>query len=155
MSQLSAFDFLVGNWSVHHRYLVRRLAGCADWIEFGGNSAMRKILNGFGNLDEGEIRLPAGAYVGVSLRTFDPATENWSIYWLDSRHPERIDPPVVGRFESSLGTFVGDDVFESRPIRMRFLWSRIGTGSPRWEQAFSGDGGSTWETNWIMDFTRA
>ena len=25
---------------------------------------------------------------------------------------------------------------------------------PRWEQAFSEDGGKTWETNWIADFTR-
>jgi hypothetical protein len=24
----------------------------------------------------------------------------------------------------------------------------------RWEQAFSDDGGATWETNWTMDFAR-
>jgi hypothetical protein len=41
------------------------------------------------------------------------------------------------------------------PIRVRYMWSRVTTGSPRWEQAFSTDGVVTWETNWINDFTRA
>ena len=38
---------------------------------------------------------------------------------------------------------------------MRFTWSGVEGPTPRWEQAFSTDGGSTWETNWVMDFTRA
>ena len=60
-----------------------------------------------------------------------------------------------GRFEDGVGTFYGEDVFEGRPIRVRFLWSDITPVSARWAQAFSPDGGETWETNWIMDFTRA
>ena len=39
------------------------------------------------------------------------------------------------------------------PIRVRFIWSGVTTPTPRWEQAFSDDGGETWETNWVMDFT--
>jgi hypothetical protein len=31
----------------------------------------------------------------------------------------------------------------------------VDTPTPRWEQAFSEDGGETWETNWVMDFARA
>ena len=42
-----------------------------------------------------------------------------------------------------------------RPILVRFIWSGVTTATPRWEQAFSDDGGRTWETNWVMDFTRA
>ena len=38
---------------------------------------------------------------------------------------------------------------------MRFIWSNTLTSEPRWEQAFSEDGGETWETNWIMEFTPA
>ena len=34
-------------------------------------------------------------------------------------------------------------------------WSGVTTPMPRWEQAFSDDGGRTWETNWVMDFTPA
>jgi hypothetical protein len=30
----------------------------------------------------------------------------------------------------------------------------VHSGTPRWEQAFSTNVGVTWETNWIMEFTR-
>jgi hypothetical protein len=37
---------------------------------------------------------------------------------------------------------------------VRFLWSQITATSCRWEQVLSTDGGCTWETNWIADFSR-
>jgi hypothetical protein len=97
----------------------------------------------------------AGGYVGMSFRFFDPEKKLWSIYWADSRSPGPLDPPVVGSFDGDVGIFEGPDTFEGRPILVRYTWSRVTTPAPRWEQAFSEDGGETWETNWIMDFTRA
>ena len=91
----------------------------------------------------------------MSLRFFDPATRRWSIYWADSRRPGELDPPVFGTFSGDIGVFEGEDVFEGRPIRVRFTWSGTRTRTPRWEQAFSADDGETWETNWIMDFSPA
>jgi hypothetical protein len=73
---------------------------------------------------------------------------------LDGRDPHRLEPPVVGGFSGGIGTFYGDDVFKGRPIRVRFQWSAITATSCHWEQAFSPDGGKTWETNWIMDIKR-
>jgi hypothetical protein len=32
--------------------------------------------------------------------------------------------------------------------------SKITPNSAQWEQAFSEDGGKTWETNWIMELER-
>ncbi|CAN5731703.1 hypothetical protein BH11PSE3_BH11PSE3_12360 [soil metagenome] len=148
------FDFLMGIWKCRHRYLVRRLADCHDWIEFDGCCAARKILDGFGNMDEADIDLPGGRYRGMSLRTWDPRTARWSIYWLDSRTPGQLFAPVTGGFENGIGTFSGDDTFDGRAIRVRFRWSRITGESARWEQAFSLDEGNSWETNWFMDFTR-
>ncbi|MEO8021922.1 hypothetical protein [Polaromonas sp.] len=49
----------------------------------------------------------------------------------------------------------GDDTLDGRPIKLRFLWTKAAPDVPRWEQAFSSDGGATWETNWVMTFTRA
>ena len=146
------FDFLMGSWKCRHRYLVKRLADCHEWIEFDGSCAARKILDGFGN--ENDIELPGSAYHGVSLRTWEPVSKRWSIYWLDSRRPGDLFPPVQGGFEKGVGTFYGDDTFDGRPIRVRFTWSRTNDSSPRWEQAFSLDEGNNWETNWYMDFTR-
>lgn len=148
------FDFLMGIWKVRHRYLLERLADCHDWVEFDGCCAARKILNGFGNSDESDIGLPGDPYRGMTLRTWDPATAKWSIYWLDSRRPGHLGPPVKGGFAKDIGTFYGDDVHERRAIRVRFVWSRLGRDQAHWEQAFSRDEGNSWETNWVMDFTR-
>jgi len=149
------FDFLVGRWTVKHHRLVKRLAGCTEWAEFGGTSTLQPLLGGQGNIDDNVLELPEGTYRAVSLRTWDPASDLWSIWWLDARHPHRLDPPVVGRFEGGVGVFECDDVFEGRPIRVRFRWSDTQTAAPRWEQAFSEDGGRSWERNWTMVFTRA
>jgi hypothetical protein len=144
----------MGIWTCRHRYLVQRLKACHDWIEFGGTCVARKILGGYGNIDEFDIALPGDRYRGMSLRTWDPDKERWTIQWLDSRYPGRILPPVYGRFAKGAGTFYGDDECERRPVRVRYVWSRITGCSARWEQAFSADRGASWETNWVMDFTR-
>jgi hypothetical protein len=147
------FDFLIGEWSVLHRRLKRRLAGETEWIEFSGPASARKILAGLGNLDEITINLPTGPYAGATLRLFNPDTQLWSIYWMDSRNPG-LDPPMIGKFGDGRGVFFGDDHFEGKPIRVRFIWSPLGRTTCRWEQAFSVDGGESWETNWVMTFTR-
>jgi hypothetical protein len=149
------FDFFIGSWRVSHRRLTKRLAGCDEWAEFGGTSVARKILGGLGNVDDNVIELPEGAYRAVTLRTFNERKNHWSIWWLDGRDPDRIDVPMVGRFEGGVGTFYADDHFEGRPIRVRFHWTLPAPDQPRWEQAFSADGGTTWESNWVMNFTRA
>jgi hypothetical protein len=150
------FGFLVGRWRVAHRRLKARLAGCTEWETFGGTSELRLLMNGHGTIDDNVIELPAGTYRAVTLRSYDAATGLWAIWWLDGRMPHRIDAhPLVGRFDAEgVGTFYADDEFEGRPIRVRFLWSDITAASCRWQQAFSDDGGASWETNWIMDFTR-
>jgi hypothetical protein len=149
------FDFFIGQWRVAHRRLKDRLAGCNEWVEFAGTCVARKVLGGFGNMDDNFLDLPDDAYRAVTLRSFNTATGLWSIWWLDGRHPGSIDTPVVGRFENGVGTFYADETLAGKPIRVRFLWTMFKPDRPRWEQAFSPDAGVTWETNWIMDFTRA
>jgi hypothetical protein len=152
------FDFLMGIWRCRHRYCVRRLAGCNDWIEFEGTCAARKILGGLGNSDENDIAMPGSRYTGMSLRLWDCDSGRWTIHWLDSRRPGVIGPPVIGSFsprpDGPFGVFYGDDALNGRDIRVRYIWSRITPEAARWEQAFSADEGNSWETNWYMDFTR-
>ena len=147
------FDFLAGSWAVAHRRLKRRLAGDTNWQEFPGVCEARPIVGGLGNVDDNAIALPAGAYRAATLRVFDPAAARWSIWWIDGRAPA-LQPPVHGRFTDGVGVFLGEDVLDGRPICVRFVWSDIGARSARWEQAFSADGGATWEANWIMNFVR-
>lgn len=147
------FDFFVGNWTIRHRQLRRRLAGDTEWLTFEGMASMRKFLGGLGNFDETEILSPRGQYQGATLRLFDPDTALWSIYWMDSRDP-RLDTPMVGRFDNGIGLFYADEDFEGRPIRVRFIWTPVSADRCTWEQAFSPDAGASWETNWFMEFTR-
>ena len=147
------FDFLIGSWRVHHCRLKERLADNHEWIEFEGTCAMQKILGGAGNMDENVLDFPGAAYRAVSLRTYDPTKKQWSIWWIDGRNPSHLDPPVVGGFKNGMGTFYANDTFKGKPIRIRFLWTNL-TTEPHWEQAFSDDGGKTWETNWTMEFVK-
>jgi hypothetical protein len=148
------FDFEFGDWNVRHRRLKERLAGCGEWVEFAGESSTRPVLGGFGNVEDNLLHLPDGPYRAIAVRSFDRRSATWSIWWLDGRFPDRIDVPVVGRFVDGLGTFLAEDTLDGRPIRIRFLWRTADPLRPRWEQAFSADGGATWETNWIMEFSR-
>ena len=148
------FDFFMGTWKVRNRRLRARLAGSDDWEEFDATSVARPILGGLGNVDEFRTDHDGG-FIGMSFRFFDPVKGRWSIYWADSRRAGELDPPVFGRFSGDRGVFVGRDVFDGKPIRVRFIWSGIRTRTPRWEQAFSADDGATWETNWVMDFSPA
>ena len=155
LSHLHDFDFLVGQWRVHHRRLKERLADNHEWVEFEGTCAMRKLMDGWGNVDDNVLDLPGGAYRAVGLRAYDPKTAQWAIWWLDARNPfGELDPPVKGRFENGVGMFETDTTLRGKSIRMRFTWSHITATSAQWEQAFSPDGGKTWETNWHMDFER-
>ena len=147
------FDFWMGSWTGHNRRLRERLAACDEWDEFESTSIARPILAGMGNEDV-FLTDYAGGFVGMSFRFFDPETRQWVIYWADSRRPGVLDPPVIGGFSDDAGVFEGPDTFEGRPILVRFTWLRVTAPSPRWEQAFSDDGGESWETNWITDFTR-
>ena len=144
------FDFLMGRWTVHNRKLKARLQGSDEWLEFPATNVARPLLGGLGNEDE--FRTEDG-FIGMSLRFYDPAAQRWAIHWVDNRRGT-LEPAVYGAFTDGVGHFEGSDTFEGRPIRVRFLWSGTRTPTPRWEQAFSEDGGRTWETNWVMDFSR-
>lgn len=150
------FDFLFGRWTIHNRKLANTLRpGSTDWIEFTAEGEARPILAGLGNIDSFiATDRPGGGYEGMTLRLFDPQTDLWRIWWASTATPGRLHPPMEGRFVDGHGIFFCDDVLEGRPIQVRFDWTP-GAQSARWEQAFSYDGGRTWETNWIMSFTRA
>src|ERR1022692_3701240 len=105
LTGLHDFDFFVGEWHVHHRRLKERLADSREWLEFDGTSSMRKLMDGWANVDDNVLDMPGGAYRGVSLSAYDPTTGQWAIWWLDGRDPfGDLDPPVKGRFKNGFGT---------------------------------------------------
>jgi hypothetical protein len=151
-AQERGFDFEVGSWRVHHRVL--RPDG--TWLEFDGTCVNWPLMSGQGNVEDNTFNKPSGVTHGIALRAYDPKTNQWAIWWVDSRDPHLpMDPPVKGGFDNGVGTFYSDAVVNGKPTRTRFIWSKITTASAQWQQALSDDGGKTWNTNWIMEFQRA
>ncbi|MDQ1049850.1 hypothetical protein [Streptomyces sp. V4I2] len=151
MSSPHDFDFLHGEWEVHHRRRTDFLDPDSSWEEFGATSRCWSLFDGAANIDE--IDMPHLGSKGLTLRLFDRASEHWSLNWSSSRSG-KLFPPVTGRFEGGRGEFHGDDTHEGKDVRVRFVWSGISATTARWEQAFSLDGGAIWVTNWSMDFSR-
>ena len=146
------FDFFIGEWAVRNRRLKERLKGCTEWEEFPGACRARAILGGLGNMDEFTLERASGPIQAVTVRLFNPASREWSIYW--AADGGRFDMPMVGRFDGPRGQFFSQEVFEGRHIFSRFIWTVQASDSCGWEQAYSADGGRTWETNWTMEFSR-
>jgi len=152
------FDFVPGVWLMQHRKLVNVLdPTCDEWVEFESVSTGDVRLYGLGNTDR--MLVPAmpphgEPYEGMTLRLFDPDERVWRIWWTSSRYPGRLDPPVVGRSENGVGLFYADDEIDGTKIKVRFTWSDTTTDCPKWNQAFSFDGGETWKPNWYNSFTR-
>jgi hypothetical protein len=146
----SDFDFLTGHWLIRNRRLRERLAGCTDWDEFEHPFEARTHLNGLVSVDEGPVPLPS-PHRGMTFRTYDVAADEWRLHWFDSRTLQMDASPVRGRFvdapQGRVGDFVAPDTHAGVPILCRFRWTVLGPRSATWEQAFSTDGGATWETN--------
>jgi len=143
------FDFLRGTWAVEHRRLRQRLAGSQDWETFSATYTVESRLGGRVSL--GEFATSDGGFRGLSVRIFDAGRRTWSLHWIDGS--SALHPPLVGGFLGERGEFLGQAVHENRPVHIRIVWTRLGEGRARMEQAFSLDG-RQWETNWVMDFRR-
>ncbi|GAA4468754.1 hypothetical protein [Phytohabitans houttuyneae] len=146
------FDFLIGSWDSRQRRLSKVLVGSDEWYEFDATLDCQVYLDGNGVFDV--LRAPERGMEGLTLRLYSPDEKVWRIWWASAASGGQLDVPVVGRFEDGVGVFECDDTWEGTPIRVRYRWSAVDTPHPRWEQAFSTDGGQTWEVNWEATFTR-
>jgi hypothetical protein len=148
------FDYFLGSWKVHHRKLKKRLVGSHEWVEFDGTTTCQSLLGGIANMNDSVVNSAGGPYRGLGLRAFDAKTNTWADWYLDGRDPSAIDAPGIGRFNNGVGTFLSDDIFEGRPIKVRGIFSSQSGVLAQWEQAYSADDGKTWETNWVMRHVR-
>jgi hypothetical protein len=153
-----AFDFIAGRWHTTTRVRVNPFdQSDPEWIEFPAEFTSMPILGGLGTADvfkapEHPRRDNFEAFI---LRLFDPSAQLWRIWWVSTISNGQLDVPVVGRFhDKENGIFECDDVINEVPLKVRGTWKVSNRDSVHWEQAFSFDGGATWEPNWISDATR-
>jgi len=147
------FDFEFGDWTTHIRRLEHPLTGSTSWGEYDGSSIVRKVWGGQANLGEIDVSGPAGRIQGLSLRLYDPATRQWSIRFANGRDGD-LGAPMIGGFRNGRGEFYDQETLGGRSIFVRFIFSGVTDRTFALEQAFSADGGKTWEANWIATFER-
>ncbi|MBL8298880.1 MAG: hypothetical protein JNN30_11095 [Rhodanobacteraceae bacterium] len=145
------FDFLSGEWKIHHRRL--KTPDTQDWDEFDGEATCWSILGGAVSIEE--LRIPARNFSGMGLRVLDVEKKVWSDFWVNARTGVIAAPGVTGHFINGAGIFESDELDGGKPLKVRGVWDRITPRSCRWYQESSRDGGKTWELNWEMAWTRA
>jgi hypothetical protein len=147
------FDFEAGHWRIHLKRLVHPLTGSKTWIEFDGTSVTRMLWNGRAQIEEFETTSTADHIEGLTLRTYNPESHQWRLYWANSKDGLLV-VPQIGEFRSGQGEFYAQDILDGKSIFIRFIWSNTNSNTPHFEQSFSADGGKSWEVNWITDQTR-
>jgi hypothetical protein len=147
------FDWEIGSWRTHVRILAQPLSGSNEWIEMNGTTVVRSVWDGKANLVELNVSNGARRIQGLSLRLYHPESGQWSVHYANSR-TGALDKPVIGGFRNGRGEFYSQDTYEGRAVFVRFVIAPLAQDAWRFEQAFSPDGGKTWEVNWIATDTR-
>jgi hypothetical protein len=147
------FDFEIGTWKTHLKRLQRPLTGSTTWVEYHGTTVVRSVWNGRANLVELLVDGPAGRIEALSLRLYNASSRQWSLNFSASGSGS-LSQPAIGEFKNGRGEFYDQEQFNGRAVLVRFVISDITPTSCRFEQAFSDDGGKTWEVNWIATDTR-
>jgi hypothetical protein len=147
------FDFEIGTWKTHVKRLQHPLTGSSTWAEYDGTSVVRKVLDGRANLIELRVEGTAGRIDGMSLRLYNPQSHQWSLNFSNIA-AGTLSQPTIGEFRNGRGEFYDQETLDGRAILVRFVISDITKDSCHFEQAFSADGGKTWEVNWIATDTR-
>jgi hypothetical protein len=147
------FDFELGTWKTHLKVLRHPLTGAATWVEYEGTSVVHSIWGGRANMVELEVDGPTGQVEAISLRLYNPKAHQWSLNSANATGGT-MSVPTVGEFRNGRGEFYDQEAVNERMILVRNVWSNITANSCHFEQAFSDNGGRTWETNWIADDTR-
>jgi hypothetical protein len=150
-----AFDWEIGTWTTKVRIRTNPLTGqSAAWSDYAGTSVVKPLLDGRANFVELSVGGPAGKIEGGSLRLYGSKSGQWSLNYANLRNG-LLTSPVYGGFDASgRGLFYGQDTLDGRTILVRFIITRPRADEARFEQAYSADGGATWEDNWIAIDTR-
>lgn len=144
------FDWEFGTWATTVRVLRNPLSGQPPiWAEYEGSSVIRPLMAGRANFVELEVEGAQGKIEGGSLRLYNPQSRQWSLNFASLRDG-MLTAPVYGGFgKDGRGLFYGQDMLDGRAILVRFIITRISKSEARFDQAYSADGGRTWEDNWI------
>jgi hypothetical protein len=147
------FDFHFGSWKSHITKLVHPLTGSTTWVKMEGTLVARKVWDGNAQIEELVENGPSGHIQDLLLFLYNPQSHQWSLNAAAS-NDGTMNQPMIGEFKDGRGEFYDLEPYHSKTIMVRQVWSDITPTSHRFEQAFSDDGGKTWEVNFIANLER-
>jgi hypothetical protein len=147
------FDFEIGTWKTHLRRLLKPLTGSTTWVEYDGTTVVRKVWEGAANLVELKVDGSAGHFEGLSLRLYNPQSRQWSLNFAN-KAGGTLTTPTIGEFRNGRGEFYDQEEVNGRAVLVRFVILIVDADTCRFEQAYSADGGKSWEVNWTAVDTR-
>jgi hypothetical protein len=147
------FDFLIGSWKIHLKRLVHAQNGADEWVELDGTVNCRHVLDARAEVEEFKVESADKRMRidGLAMRLYNPASHQWSIWWVNAKDGAMYPPPVIGEFKDGRGEFYDQEVIDGRAAFTRFVWTATATHSPHFEQSISTDGGKTWRLWWVTD----
>jgi hypothetical protein len=148
------FDFDIGTWKTHSTRLLKPLTGSKTWVDMDGISEVKKVWGGRANLVEFSADGPAGRLEILAIRWFNPTTHEWSIIFANPG-VGMLGVPGVGKFKDGRADLYDFEAINGRYVLVRFSIWGITPDTAQSEEAFSIDGGKTWEVHWINKYVRA
>jgi hypothetical protein len=129
------FDFWVGEWDINNKSKRGD-----DWVEWPSQAIIEGAAGGDAIVEFWNSLEPSADIVGFSMRWYDQEADECRM----------------------IGTLEGDAIVlfppgfkeEGRQQGARFLFSKVTPTSLQWHQEVTADGGETWDTTWIMEWTR-
>ena len=148
------FDYEIGTFKSHSSRLLKPLTGSTKWVETEGTTVVSRIWGGRANLAEIHIDPPFGPIDFLALRWYNPAAHQWFLDFANATDGT-LGVPMAGVFNNGRVDFYSAEPVDGRSTLVHFaLWPTPNeTGAS--EQAFSADGGRTWEVNYKTQYTPA
>jgi hypothetical protein len=147
------FDFDMGAWKTHTSRLKNPLTGSTTWAAMDGATVVSPVWGGRANLAEYDARGPGGHVELLALRLYNPTSRQWSIHFA-TPDSGTLSVPGIGEFRKGRIDFYDQEPINGKTVLVRFSVWGMTRDTARSEQAFSADGGATWEVNWINDYAR-
>ena len=146
------FDWNFGTWKTHIKRLVHPLSNARNWDAYEGTVTVSPLLGGVANIETVDADGPSHIQL-LGIRTYDPRSHQWIVNGAD-RGSGSLGVPAFGAFRDGRGIFYDQESFHNATILVRQTFFDITANSYAFEQAFSTDGGQTWEPNFRANLER-
>jgi len=147
------FAFDIGTWKTHSSRLMHPLTGSTEWRDMDGVTVVSKVWDGRANLAEYKAEGPAGHVELLAMRLYNPKTKQWNINFA-TPSGGALGVPATGEFKNGRADFYDQEKIGDKQVLVRFSIWGISRDTAQSEQAFSTDGGKTWEVNWVNKYQR-